>query len=352
MLHGASRLRPARLRVSWRALQIGSAVLSTLLLGGCGQAAQTSSNSPTLPPWVKQDPSLNPPGRWAASMAGDVSDQNVVLFGGNGGQSIFGDTWTWSAGTWTQQHPVSSPSPRKYASMTYDLSTNDVVLFGGAGPIGPALNDTWAWDGVTWTEQHPLTSPPARERASMAFDSLTGSVLLFGGLGNGVTLDDTWEWNGTSWREITPQTHPTARVDSSLACPTTKAECVLFGGSAAPAKGQPAKDLNDTWSWNGQTWTQDHPAATPPALEHPSIGYDPNSGTTLLFGGLSLTGSLGPTNATWSWNGKTWSLLRPSTSPPGRESASMTFDPTTGHELLFGGENAYQSKTLNDRWSY
>ena len=41
---------------------------------------------------------------------------------------------------------------------------------------------------------------PARPRdyASMAYDPATGQLVLFGGYDGGF-LDDTWTWNGTTW---------------------------------------------------------------------------------------------------------------------------------------------------------
>ncbi|MCI4350986.1 MAG: hypothetical protein L3K15_05685, partial [Thermoplasmata archaeon] len=62
-------------------------------------------------------------------MAYDARDKYVVLFGGFGA-SVFGDTWSFSAGIWTQLHPASHPSARYGAVMAFDAKDNYAVLYG------------------------------------------------------------------------------------------------------------------------------------------------------------------------------------------------------------------------------
>jgi hypothetical protein len=52
------------------------------------------------------------------------------------------------------------------------------------------------------------------------------------------------------------------------------------------------------------TWTQQHPATSPPARYGASMSYDQATGDAVLFGGVGSSGSyLGDT---WTWNGTTW----------------------------------------------
>ena len=61
----------------------------------------------------------------------------------------------------------------------------------------------------TWTAQTPAASPSGRFGASMAYDSATGDVVLFGGQDSGSGyLNDTWTWNGTTWNEQSPAASP------------------------------------------------------------------------------------------------------------------------------------------------
>ena len=90
----------------------------------------------------------------------------------------------------------------------------------------------------------------------MAYDPATSQVLLFGG-SNGSNLNDTWAWNGTTWTEVAT-TGPSARDNAQMAYDPATGQVIMYGGYSGGA-------LGDTWAWNGTTWTE---VATsgPPAL--------------------------------------------------------------------------------------
>ena len=119
------------------------------------------------------------------------------------------------------------------------------------GTNGSALGDTWAWTGSTWTEV-ASTGPQARYVSTLAYDPAVGQLVLFGGFNGSVRLGDTWEWNGTAWTEAAT-TGPPARADAVLAYDPATSQMVLYGGlEVAP----PGSYLQDTWNWNGSTWTE------------------------------------------------------------------------------------------------
>jgi hypothetical protein len=165
-------------------------------------------------------------------------------------------------------------------------------------------------------------------------------MVLFGGSGDSGLLNDTWTWDGTTWTEQYPATSPPARDVASMAYDPATGNVVLFGGYG----GSP---LNDTWTWDGTTWTEQTPATFPSARAYASIDYDPASGDMVLFGGDSYSG---PLNDTWTWDGTTWTEQTPATSPSARYVASMAYDPATGNMVLFGGLG--NSGFLNDTWTY
>jgi hypothetical protein len=236
-------------------------------------------------------------------MAYDATTGTVVLFGGdNGSQAYLGDTWTWDGVTWTRQLPPMPPPPRAYNGMTFDAATGTILLFGGlAGKIGSGdvLNDTWEWNGKTktWTHLFPASSPSPR-RTTIAYDGATGNVVLFGGDNEGspdTSYDDTWTWNGVTWTEQSPSSAPAARTLNSLNYDPETGTVILFGGFNNWPNG-----LGDTWTWNGTTWTEIQTTFSPPARWQQSVGFDPNSQGLVLFGGV-LTGS--------STAGDTWLLV-------------------------------------------
>ena len=97
--------------------------------------------------------------------------------------------------------------------MAYDAATSQVVLFGGLNASFSEMGDTWTWNGTNWTQQSPPLSPGARDGVGMAYDPALGQVLLFGGESSesGPYLNDTWEWNGSSWTTVPPGFDPAAR---------------------------------------------------------------------------------------------------------------------------------------------
>ncbi|MDR2014094.1 MAG: hypothetical protein LBP99_00520, partial [Azoarcus sp.] len=165
--------------------------------------------------------------------------------------------------------------------MAYDAAHGQVVLFGGSGPTS-LLNDTWTWDGSTWTQQHPANSPSPRTDAMMAYDAARGQVVLFGGF-DGYSdisgpLGDTWTWDGNTWTQQFPADSPPARYWGTMAYDAARGQVVLFGGTGENSV------MGDTWTWDGGAWTQRSPATSPPARSSPSMAYDAARGEIVLFG--------------------------------------------------------------------
>ena len=114
----------------------------------------------------------------------------------------------------------------------------------------------------------------------------------------------------------------------------------MFGGLADV-------NPNNTWTYDGTTWTLQSPAVQPLLVYAASAAFDPGLQGVVLFGG----GSGGEDqNTTWRWDqvGATWTLLSTPHSPPAREGAGMTYDAALHHVILFGGQdnNGY----FNDTW--
>ena len=320
------------------------AVVAAMLVGTAVVAVPASATAGTT--WTQLNPATAPSPRGFATMAYDPDTGQLVLFGGAGGSGDLGDTWTWDGTTWTQLSPATSPPSREQASMAYDPTTGQLVLFGGYGSSG-VLNDTWSWDGTTWTQHSPATSPPDREGATMAYDPDTGQLVLFGGYGSSGVLNDTWSWDGTTWTQQSPATSPPAEFYSAMTFDPSTSQLVLFGGLRYGSNGEL---VSDTWTWDGTTWTQLTPASAPPALRlGAAMTFDPSSGQLVVFGGTTEEGSSPFLNDTWTWDGTEWTQQFPATSPPPRQDASMAYDPGTGQLVLFGG---YDNAFAGDTWLY
>ena len=74
---------------------------------------------------------------------------------------------------------------------------------------------------------------------------------------------------------------------------------VLFGGDSSTG------DLGDTWTWNGSTWTKQHPATRPAVRFEAAMAYDAAASNVVLFSGIGGTGldGIAPLRNTWTWGG-------------------------------------------------
>ncbi len=146
---------------------------------------------------------------------------------------------------------------------------------------------------------------------AVADDLATHDVVLFGGEDNG---DNTWLWNGTSWTLARPQVSPTGRFGASAAYDPATRTVLLFGGRT-----EDGVAVNDTWAWNGVTWNEiDFGTDGPEAGEGSDMAWDAAQRQMVLVIGLGGTGS----GATWVWTGSHW--LRP---PAGTLPGSWFYSP-------------------------
>jgi hypothetical protein len=112
-----------------------------------------------------------------------------------------------------------------------------------------------------------------------------------------------------------------------------------------------------TWTYDGKAWTKQAPPTSPPRMKDWSLAYDPAVGHTVLFGGVQPGPERdcfgGYPNDTWTYNGATWTKQPTLTAPLGRSGASMAYAPPLHSLVLFGGEGDYPSSGLtNETWTY
>ncbi|HUP70243.1 MAG TPA: kelch repeat-containing protein [Acidimicrobiales bacterium] len=201
-----------------------------------------------------------------------------------------------------------------------------------------------------WSLQTPTTSPVARAGASMAYDAARQRVVLFGGGRAGTSLTasaETWSWNGITWTQHSPPASPSARWHSAMAYDAKRERVVLFGGRGAT--GITGSVVGDTWTWDGTTW-QLQSGTSPLPRSGASMAYDAKRERVVLFGGESSDQS--HFADTWSWDGSDWKL-EPTvavSTPSGRRGASMAYDAVRQSLVLFGGID--NSGFKNDTWTW
>ena len=246
------------------------------------------------------------------------------------------------------EYPATNPAPRDSHSIAYDSLRNEMVMFGGQS-LGSsiALSETWTWDGSNWSQQNPSTSPLARVSAAMTYDARNHQVVLFSGLEGGFAGTDTWVWDGTNWTQKTAIVNapgPSDRYNAAMVFDQTNNQVVMFGGSHAVLLGTPTP--NDTWVWDGNTWSQKSPPTSPSARSSHVMAYDQARHRVVMFGGQDATFNF--LSDTWEWDGNNWTLQSPSVSPPARYGAVMAFDQSIQQMVLFGGRGV--NGRLNDTW--
>ena len=289
--------------------------------------------------WRKLSPGTSPAARKDHAMAYDAIRYKVVL---HGGCCVYGDTWVWDGKTWTDCRKWDLGDRWGHA-MAYDALRQRIVVSCGQGHV-KVVNDTWEWDGNTWTRQTPPTSPPDRAYHAMAYDAARQRVILFGGRGGSPSfpyLNDTWKWDGKTWTQCGVVTGPSNRAHHAMAYDVARKRLVLFGGEYS------AGLLNDTWEWDGNTWSRCTPTSSPTVRYRHAMAFDAARHRIVLFGGSGVAGVLGDT---WEWDGRTWMQRMTTASPPARSLHNMTYDSACGAVVLFGGTDG--SKDLRDTWEY
>lgn len=261
----------------------------------------------------------------------DVFDGvDEVMFGGYDGTNALGDTWTSDGQTWTQVFPAHSPSARYGASMVFDRERDRLFLHGGYNPNAGYLNDTWSWDGTDWTLV--ATNGPPYAWSGMAYDSDLGRTVLYGGAAVGGRSRDTWEFDGTNWTLITNNSPPGYRSFHSMVYDEVAHHIHMFGGQLPGGV-----ETNSNWAYKSGVWTNLGDGGPSPRRGQ-QMTYRPSCGTILLYGGEKDGAVYGDT---WEWVGA-WRLLSPNGLPPApRYLASLTCTPDD-RVVLFGGQNGGQ----------
>ena len=289
--------------------------------------------------WTKRTPATSPPARSSYAIAYDAARQRVVLFGGAGVYLPFIHPWEWDGSTWTQHWPLTSPLGRTNHAIAYDAARQRVVLFGGLrGFI--VLNDTWEWDGTTWKQQTPATSPPGMGNHAMAYDAVRQRIVLFGRCFNWPPT--TWEWDGSTWTRRTTKVSPPDRINHAMVYDAARQRVVLFGGLDFPS----LVFFDDTWEWDGSTWTRRLPKVSPPPLTGHAMAYDALRKCTVLFGGLDNQQRI--LDDTWEWDGSNWKKLAPANKPPAKASYGMAYDAARRRVVFYVSNGS----AINETWEY
>lgn len=191
-------------------------------------------------------------------------------------------------------------------------------------------------------------SPPPRSAAGLGYDRGRSRTVLFGGRGPSGTLNDTWEWDGLTWSPRAVASPPAARFNAQAFYDTTSKRVSFFGGQSVSTA------FGDAWSWNGSSWSSvPFVGAQPPLRSGGVSSFDSKRNKWVMFSGIDSTGLV--LNDTWELDAATrvWTKMSPATVPVGRQFAAMSFDPLRGVMVMTGGLNfATATQVLDDTWEW
>lgn len=241
---------------------------------------------------------------------------------------------TRGAGTWKERSYLSPP-PSAGSASAYDTWRARWVSYGGCpctsqGCFTPTTL-LFEYDGENW---HPMPTsdfgqglPPALMHGAMVFDADQGQTLLFGGelSGDAGVSDETWLWNGTSWSRGLNTKSPAGRSKASMAYDTAGKRIILFGG-----RDPSGALLSDTWEWKAGEWRQLTWPKAPEARSGHRLAYDAKQRTVVLSGGRTA-------------NGLVWDVWR--LTPGGWEK-----DAAMSTTLLPRQNHGFDYDTVTDRW--
>lgn len=280
--------------------------------------------------------SLAPSPRRDAPFVLDTKRNRAVYIGGYSTVGQENEIWMFDGETWIRGRQVSSLLSN-YAA-TYDSDRDVIVAFGGGVYGSPPNGATYEIANDVLTTSQPSPSPPARRNAAAAYAPDAHVTVLFGGTVDNLDtqiVDDTWEYNGTTWTPITATPHPIGQDRPSMVFDPDRHRIVLF-----------AYDRS-TWTYANHTWTQLHPTTTPPG-SNPKLAFDQNRRHVVLFGGANEQSTF---SDLWELVDDNWQRIDALQSPPPRMEEAFVGLPQ-GLVMYGGTTNGSTAGTLGDTWLF
>jgi hypothetical protein len=330
-----------------------------LLFGGADSAAlgDTWTFDGGSRTWSRERPIVSPPARSGHALA-SAPALGCLLFGGDGPPRL-DDTWVYEAArqTWTQHAP---PPPVPAARARHAIASDPAfgfLLFGGDAPT--PCNDSWVFDGRVWSPVDGPLPPVARATTALVHDGVRGRLLLHGGWNFPVVSPrtDTWALDGTDWTRVQTTNAPPGRIWRPIAYDARRQRSVVFGGGLVNSSNRFTM-YDDTWEFDHRTgnWSALQVARRPHPSMHFTLAYDARRGVVVLFGGMSVSdGRFKNLGETWEWNGRVWTR-RSTANAPSPRMASLVYDAGRGVVVLFGGTfydpNRDNVFPLGETWEY
>jgi hypothetical protein len=288
--------------------------------------AQVAADATTIAleehPEAPQPPLIDGNGQpyLGTGLAGTPDGVGAVSYGGGSvtGATSSAASWLWDGTSWSQVCAACPPGARGFSGMA--TAPSGVVLYGGVPSFSdPGLPDAWVFADGAWTQLCATCPPGARLGVAMAGGGPGGEVLMFGGASDfsgspGTGFNDTWGFDGLTWTQLDSGVpgDPVARIGASMAWDGTR--FILFGGSPLVSGLGVGPAIDDgTWVWTGDHWTQLCASAVacgpaPRTVAHLAAlsSPDPSRRGVLLVGGVTADSEPMVFGDIWLWHDGQW----------------------------------------------
>ncbi len=271
----------------------------------------------------------------------------------------------WIEGQWRLDRPPVRPMARTTHPTVY-VGEHRVLIYGGETRdthVGPWRNtdDTWIYetDRARWRRvPGPAPSPRCHQAAAWSPDH--GLVFYPGGWRNDrlgeTTFDDTWVFHvdGERWERRTPSgTVPGHISDTVVVYHAGLKRFVVVQGLNVATYDANA-DRYDYVPMKPPVDTTGAPAAYQPGGSQ-IAGYDPETGSIVLFGGGRRVGDqwvFERTTVHCDVERRTFTVLDLPESPSPRVRSGFAYDTRRKRFVLYGGVQDQWSRRESDLWTY
>lgn len=235
---------------------------------------------------------------------------------------------------------VSYPEARGYAQMVSIGPAGQMVLFGGESNRRTQFEETWTFDAQSrvWSQVDVASHPSNAGGSSSAYDSESDRVIFHftsrldaSGPNGHRRISETWAYSPSdeTWTEMSPEEAPFGLMGARMVYDKDADRVILFGG--ADFTDDAAPRFNETWAYdfNSNTWTQRHPAESPPGRSYYGIAYDERADKTLIFAGSFEADARDRAAELWAYDydSNTWAELTYEGAPPADHHPFMVYAP-------------------------
>lgn len=266
--------------------------------------------------------SPGPLDRSATLFATDTKRDRIVMFGGFSWAESWlepwaTETWAYDATGWHRLNTTNNPPNTAAEGMAYDPVRDRIVVVNAS--------ETWEFDGTDWALVTTAVNTP----------NIGGPIVYDAARARMVAMNaQTHVYDGVDWTALPGVPGVTQLSEYAAAYDDDRERVVLF-------------DRLNTWELDGDAWVMVGGGMDGGERRYRAVmARDPIRHRLILVGGA--TDSTGKQNDTWEWDGASWTRVVTTGTYTAREWTMFAWLPSAASFVLFGGND--RDITLHDTW--